>query len=302
MMTAPVAMFVYNRPEHAARTLETLASNELAADTDLIIYCDGPRTPEGRASVEATRGVARAASGFRSVRTVERDANLGLAQSIIAGVTEVCGARGRVIVMEDDLVTAPTFLQFMNDALDKYEHEPRVGSIHGYWYPVDKPVPETFFLRGASCWGWATWARAWRVFEPDGARLLTELRDRRLARAFDLDGAMAYVRMLEDQIAGRNNSWAIRWHASTFLAGLLQLSPGRSLVRNIGFDGTGTHCDNSGAFEVSLGGSPVRLDDIPVAESEAARAALIHYYHSTRRTIPQRIVGKLRRMFRRQGA
>jgi hypothetical protein len=302
MMTAPVAMFVYNRPEHAVRTLKALASNELASDTDLTIYCDGSRTPEERASVEATRAVARAASGFRSVLTMERDANLGLAQSIIAGVTEVCGARGRVIVMEDDLVTAPNFLRFMNDALDKYEHEPRVGSIHGYWYPVQKPVPETFFLRGASCWGWATWARGWQVFEPDGSRLLAELRNKDLVRAFDLDGAMAYVRMLKDQMAGRNNSWAIRWHASTFLAGLLQLSPGRSLVRNIGFDGTGTHCADSAAFDVSLSDSPVRLDDIPVAESEAARAALIHYYHSTRRTIPQRVVGKLRRIFRRQGA
>jgi hypothetical protein len=301
-MTAPVAMFVYNRPDHAARTLEALAANELAAGTDLTIYCDGSRTAEGGASVEATRAVARAARGFRSVRTVERDANLGLAESIITGVTEMCGTHNRVIVMEDDLVTAPTFLRFMNDALDKYEHEPHVGSIHGYWYPVARPVPQTFFLRGASCWGWATWARGWRAFERNGSRLLAELRERQLTRTFDLEGAKAYTRMLEDQISGRNDSWAIRWHASTFLAGLLQLSPGRSLVRNIGFDGSGTHCDDSAAFEVSLSGGPVRLDDIPVAESEVARAALIHYYHSTRRSIPQRVVGKLRRLIRRKGS
>jgi len=295
-MPAPVAILVYNRPEHTARTLEALAANELAAETDVTIYCDAAKTPEARAAVEATRAVARAARGFRSARTVERDANMGLANSVIAGVTEVCGEGGRVIVLEDDLVTAPTFLRFMNDALDKYENDERVGSIHGYWYPAQRPVPENFFLRGASCWGWATWARGWRVFEPDGSKLLAELRSRKLNRAFDLDGAMAYTRMLELQIAGRNNSWAIRWHASTFLAGLLQLSPGRSLVSNIGFDGTGTHCDTSSVFDVTLGNAPVRLLDVPVEQSEIARTALIHYYNSTRRSFAQRVVGKLRRM------
>jgi len=110
-----------------------------------------------------------------------------------------------------------------------------VGSIHGYWYPVDRQVPETFFLRGASCWGWATWSRAWQLFEGDGRQLLAELERQGLTHRFDLDGAMAYTRMLKDQIAGKNNSWAIRWHAAMFLAGRLQLSPGTSLVRNTGF-------------------------------------------------------------------
>jgi hypothetical protein len=295
---APIVVFAYNRTDHLSRTLAALAANELALGTEVTIFCDGPKSSEAREAVEATRAVARSARGFKSLRTVERDANMGLANSVIAGVTEICGAHGRVIVVEDDLVTAPTFLRFMNDALDRYEHDSRVGSIHGYWYPVDKPVPETFFLRGASCWGWATWSRGWQVFERDGAKLLNELRSRGLTRAFDLDGAMAYTKMLEAQIAGRNNSWAIRWHASTFLAGLLQLSPGRSLVRNIGFDGSGTHCDDSGAFDVSPVGAPVQLRDIPVEQSEVARAALIHYYNTTRRSFPQRAAGKLRRVLK----
>jgi hypothetical protein len=297
-MAAPVALFVYNRPDHAARTLEALRVNALAAETDVTVFCDAARNPEAQSAVDATRAVARSARGFRSLRTVERDANMGLAKSIIAGVTEVCSTHGRVIVMEDDLLTAQTFLSYMNDALMKYEHDERVGSIHGYWYPVGRPVPHTFFLRGASCWGWATWARGWEVFEADGAKLLTELRRRKLVRAFDLDGAIAYTKMLEAQIAGRNNSWAIRWHASTFLAGLLQLSPGRSLVRNFGFDGSGTHCDDSKAFEVPLIGEPVHLGDIPVEQSEVARNALIHYYHSTRRSVGRRVVGKLRRILK----
>jgi len=299
-MPAPVALFVYNRPDHTARTLEALAANELASETDITIYCDGAKSAEAREAVEAARAVARAARGFRSVRTVERDSNMGLANSVITGVTQVCGERGRVIVLEDDLVTAPTFLRFMNDALDKYEQDERVGSIHGYWYPVDRAVPENFFLRGASCWGWATWSRGWRMFERDGAKLLADLRARRLTRTFDLDGSIPYTKLLESQISGRNDSWAIRWHASTFLAGLLQLSPGRSLVRNIGFDGSGTHCDDSAAFEVPLSDVAVRLPDIPVEQSEAARAALVRYY-SSRYSLRRRIVSRLRRMLKGRG-
>jgi hypothetical protein len=298
-MSAPVALFVYNRPDHAARTLAALAANELAAETDVTIYCDGPKNDAAAADVGSTRAAARNAAGFRSVRLVERDTNMGLASSIITGVTATCAEHGRVIVMEDDLVTAPTFLRFMNDALAKYEHEEKVGSIHGYWYPVDRPVPENFFLRGASCWGWATWSRAWKLFDRDGAKLLSQLRERKLTGAFDLDGAMAYTKMLEAQIAGRNNSWAIRWHASTFLADRLQLSPGRSLVRNIGFDGSGTHCSDSESFNVTLANTPVSLRDIPIEEAEQAREALIHYYNCTRRSLPQRIFGKLRRVLRR---
>jgi hypothetical protein len=208
----------------------------------------------------------------------------------------MCNQHDRVIVLEDDLVTAPTFLRYMNDALMTYEDEETVGSIHGYWYPARFNVPETFFLRGASCWGWATWSRAWRMFEPDGGKLLAELRRRKLTRLFDLDGAIGYTRMLQQQIAGKNNSWAIRWHAAMFLAGGLQLSPGASLVRNIGFDGSGTHSGKSEAYRVELAYKAVRVSRIALEECADARAALIHYYRSTRRSLSARALWRLRRM------
>ena len=251
-INAPVALFVYNRLSHTRQTIEALRANAPAGGTDLIVFSDGPKDRESEAAVREVRQYIGSVTGFRSVRIVERPVNLGLANSIISGVSSVCGEFGRAIVMEDDLITAPTFLRFMNDALDFYAAEERVGSVHGYWYPVGRRLPETFFLRGASCWGWATWSRAWRLFEPDGKKLLAELQQRRLTRLFDLDGAITYTKMLRNQIAGRNNSWAIRWHASMFLADRLQLSPGSSLVNNIGFDGSGTHCAKSDAFGVSL--------------------------------------------------
>jgi Glycosyl transferase family 2 len=295
-VNAPVALFLYNRPSHARRTLEALARNELASDTDLHIFCDGAASDAAQPDVSEVRAIAHAASGFATVRVIERERNLGLAASIIAGVTEVCGQYGRIIVLEDDLVTSASFLRYMNDALRCYQSDERVGSIHGYWYPAAAPMPETFFLRGASCWGWATWSRAWNLLEKDGSVLLARLEQQQLTGAFDLDGAMAYTKMLQDQIAGRNKSWAIRWHASMFLANKLQLSPGRSLVRNVGFDGTGVHCDTTDAFDVELASGPVQVGTVPVEGSGSARAALIRYYRSTQRSLPARILGRLRRM------
>jgi hypothetical protein len=293
---APIALFVYNRPWHSQQTIEALRKNERAEESDLHIFSDAAKSRETARAVREVRELIGLVSGFRSVSIIERESNLGLAKSIIDGVTRVCGEYGRVIVLEDDLVTAPWFLRYMNDALHTYADDEKVGSVHGYWYPVDQGVPETFFLRGASCWGWATWSRAWQLFEPDGRKSLAELRRLNLTRMFDLDGAIAYERMLQNQVAGKNNSWAIRWHASMFLAGYLQLSPSASLVRNIGFDGTGTHCVASDDYGVNLAAAPISVRRIPIRECDAARAALIRYYRSTSRSISARALGRLRRI------
>jgi hypothetical protein len=296
---APIALFVYNRPWHTQQTLEALAGNELAAVSELLVFSDAPRGERDIATVQEVRRLVRRIDGFKSVNVVERSSNLGLAGSIIDGVTAVCGQHGRVIVLEDDLITAPWFLRYMNDALSLYAADDAVGSIHGYWYPVHRPLPATFFLRGASCWGWATWSRAWQLFDADGSRLLSELQRRRLSRQFDLDGAIAYTRMLRQQIAGISDSWAIRWHAAMFLAGKLQLSPATSLVRNIGFDGSGRHSGQSCAFEVELAAAQVTLERVPIQECADARAALIHYYRGTRRSLGMRALALLRRLLSR---
>jgi Glycosyl transferase family 2 len=295
-VNAPLALFVYNRPGHTRQTVEALRRNELAPESDLIVFSDAERDAASAAAVREVREFVESITGFRSLRIVRRTANLGLAASIIDGVTTVCGEHGRVIVLEDDLLTSPYFLRYMNRAMNVYEDDAAVGSIHGYWYPMDREVPETFFLRGASCWGWATWSRAWRCFEPDGRKLLAQLRLRKLTSSFDLDGAIAYTQMLKNQIAGKVDSWAIRWHASMFLEDRLQLSPGRSLVRNIGFDGTGTHRVESPVYGVEQSAIPVAVTRTPLRESAEARAALIYYYRSTRQNIAKRAFGRLRRL------
>lgn len=275
---APIALFVYNRPEHTRRTVEALASNRLAAMSDLVIFSDGPRDTAVAPGVAQVRDFARRVRGFASVRVVEREHNLGLAQSITGGVDNICREHGRVIVVEDDLVTSEFFLDYMNDALDRYRDEPRVASVHGYVYPTHEALPETFFLQGADCWGWGTWLRAWRHFDADGTRLLAALKARHLTWDFDYDGTFPFTRMLDQQVKGQNDSWAVRWHASCYLNGLLTLYPGRSLVKNIGNDASGAHGASSDDFAVKLSTTPVQLGDIPMQPSPEAREAIKHFF------------------------
>ena len=186
MSYTPIALFVYARPDHTRLTVEALRNNSEAKFSDLIIYSDGARSPNMQGCVDQVREYLSAISGFRSITVHQRNHNFGLAKSIIEGVTEVLRVHDRVIVLEDDLVTSPYFLSYMNEALDKYANDDRVISIHGYVYPVKERLPDTFFLRGADCWGWATWRRGWQLFNSDGQYLLQELKRRHLVSVFNL--------------------------------------------------------------------------------------------------------------------
>lgn len=277
---SPIVLFVYNRPWHTEQTLNALKANLGAKESELIIYSDGARSEKDASDVHRVRELIRKTTGFRSTTIIERDRNWGLANSIISGVTEVVERYGTLIVLEDDLVTSSYFLQYMNDALQKYRSDPRVACVHGYTYPIKARLPETYFLRGADCWGWATWKRGWKLFQEDGKKLLEELSKRGLLREFDLEDTYPYSQMLRDQIAGRNNSWAIRWHASCFLANGLTLYPTNSLVRNIGVDGSGTHCGNNSSYHSELTTKRVRIADQNVEVSLVAVAAVKRYFQS----------------------
>jgi hypothetical protein len=298
MICAPIALFVYNRIDHTKKTIEALQKNFLADQSELFIFCDDAKNPDGEKAVHAVRDYVRTISGFKKITVIEREKNFGLAASIISGVSEIIEKFGRVIVLEDDLVTSPHFLTFMNEGLDFYESEEKVISIHGYIYPVKKELPETFFLRGADCWGWATWKRGWNLFEKNGAKLLAELQQKNLTKKFDFDGCYSFTRMLEDQIAGKNNSWAIRWYASAFLAEKLTLYPGKSLVQNIGIDGSGTHCSNSSSFNIELGQEKISLTKIPLSENFEAREAIKKFF-KPKKSFIKKIAHKIRKKIKK---
>ncbi len=277
---APIAMFVFKRPEHTRLVLESLQENPEFSESPLFIYCDGARNESESSEVEAVRKLVREWPHPNKV-LIENDKNKGLANSIIQGVTEVVNKFGRIIVVEDDLVTSPFFLKYMNDALEFYKEKRNVISIHGYAFPIEG-LPESYFIKGASCWGWATWARGWDLFESDGTKLYKKLKEKNLFYRFDINGNYPYKKMLKDQISGKNNSWAIRWYASALIEEMLTLHPGRSLVANIGVDGSGAHCKAHSEFDVDLSTSSVDIKHKEVVESKEALEAWSHYLHKVR--------------------
>jgi hypothetical protein len=177
----------------------------------------------------------------------------------------------------------------MNEALEKYEKNGRVISAHGYVYPVKGTLPETFFLKGADCWGWATWKRAWDLFEPDGRKLFGALKQQGLIRRFDYNGAYPYTKMLSRQIAAKNDSWAIRWYASALLHDKFTLYPGKSLVHNIGNDNSGTHCDKTLLFDTCTSCGPVHVGGISIEENNEALVEFELYFRSLRTHLLSRI-------------
>lgn len=274
---APVLLFAYNRPGHLSRTLRSLAENHNSHESELIIYIDGPKpgaTEETIKNILSVQQLAREQAWCKKLTVHISKKNLGLAESVIHGVSETLSMHDRVIVLEDDMILSPYFLEYMNEGLDKYQNNDNVISIHGYCLPIEYPE-STFFLRGADCWGWATWKRGWQLFNPDSRQLMKELRARKLEYDFDFEGSHYYTKMLRHQIEGKIDSWAIRWLASAYIANKLTLYPNKSLVLNIGGDGSGTHPQNPEHTKTNLGTGKIVLKDIPVVETVLAKKMII---------------------------
>jgi hypothetical protein len=295
MNLAPLVLFVYRRAEHTSRTLASLAANPEAKDSDLYVFADGAKGEADRAGVEATRALFRRDWGFKSLRVVSRERNWGLARNVVDGVSAVLAERGRAIILEDDIEVSPAFLEYLNRGLELYAEDPRVASIHGYVYPHTEKLPETFFLRGADCWGWATWERAWRLYEADAGLLESRLRSCPWENEFDFDRSYPYRRMLREAGRGRVDSWAVRWYASAFLAGMYTLYPGVSLARNSGHDGSGTHGGASDRYEVPLASSCPRLERLAPATDPAGYEAFRNYFLSLRPSLRTRLRRRLLR-------
>jgi hypothetical protein len=290
---APIVVFVYNRLDHTRRTIDSLKQNFLAQDSDLIIFSDASKSENQSGQVAEVRSYIHQIEGFKSITIIERKINYGLAKSIIDGVTKIVNKYGHVIVLEDDIVTSPHFLSYMNEALDKYADDDRVISIHGYVYPTKEKLPEAFFLRGADCWGWATWKRGWDLFNPDGEALLNKLKSNELVKEFDFNGAYPFSKMLKDQITGKNDSWAVRWYASAFLANKLTLYPGKSLVHNIGNDDSGSHCGESSSMDTDLTVTPIDCHAVEVEHSIKGYDAFVRFF---RKANPSFLIKVLRRL------
>lgn len=301
---SPIALFTFNRPRHTQQTLDALAANVGAKESMLYIFCDGAKensAVETLQKIEEVRAIAHKENRFKKVIVTEHSANKGLANSIIDGVTDLLNRNESIIVLEDDLITSPYFLQYMNDALHLYDSNPDVACISGYVYPVKETLPETFFIKGADCWGWATWKEKWTVFEKDGQKLLSEIKNKKLTAAFDFENSYPYTEMLHNQTLGKNDSWAVRWYASAFLKNKYCLYPGMSVVQNIGNDGSGTHSGLSDKWIVDLAARRINVLPVKVEEHTKAKQLFINHFSGLKgknNSLLNRIARRLKRTFK----
>ncbi len=286
---APIALFVYNRPQHTERTLKFLQQNELAADSRLFIFSDGAKSAQDDEKVAEVRSMIKKIDGFKSVKIFEKQENSGLANSVIAGVTQLINEYGQVIVFEDDLVSSPHTLTYFNEALKKYRNEEKVMHIGAYMYPLAKKnLPESFFFRAATSWGWATWERAWKNFEPNIDTLINQF-DHKKKTAFSIDNTMNFWKQMQEFKRGKNNSWAIRWYASIFLKGGLTLNPSQSLVNNIGHDGTGVHSGINDIYNVVINPKPITQFPDVIEENKNAYEIIKGFLANRKGSIAKRI-------------
>lgn len=240
MKLAPIILFVYNRKSHTERTIEALKKNHLADKSELFIYSDGPKNQGSIKDVNEVREYINNIQGFKIVKIIHNQKNFGLAKNIILGVTQIINRYGSVIVLEDDLVTSQFFLKFMNEALNFYKDKKRIWHISGWSVPIAlKSKKDVYFYRVMNCWGWATWADKWKYFKKNN-EIIKNFTTNDIKK-FNLDETINFWRQLEHNKKGKINTWAIYWYASIFKNNGLCINPSISFVRNIGFDGSGTH-------------------------------------------------------------
>lgn len=269
----------------------------MADESRLYIFSDAPKNNADAAKVDEVRQLIKQADGFKSIKVIERKQNLGLANSIIAGVTQLVNEYGKVIVFEDDLLTSPYTLTYFNQALDRYALDEQVMHIGAYMYPLKEAadLPETFFYRAASSWGWATWARAWKYFEPDVNKLIAEF-DQASILQFSIEGNMNFWKQIQEFKSGKNNSWAIRWYASIFLRNGLTLNPAKSLIENIGNDGSGIHSNNEDIYKVQISKQAVTQFPTEISEHQTAYRAIKHFLKHRKGSLWQRGIRYLKQL------
>ncbi len=273
MTLAPIVLFVYNRPWHTRQTLEALAKNDLANQSKLYIYADGPKataTQEDLQKIQEVEEIVNSRTWCGEQEFIKRDRNWGLADNIVDGVTTIVNKHGKIIVLEDDILTSPGFLKFMNDALHVYENEEKVMHVSGYMFPVKKKLPSTFFYQPTTCWGWGTWNRSWSLANFDSHYLLEKFTNAQLIRDFNINNTYPFFTHLRENAYGAMKTWAIRWYANVFINHGFSLHPFPSLVNNIGNDGLGENCGTSNKYDWNILADKIDVRKVNIKQNRKA--------------------------------
>ena len=296
---APIAFFCYNRPDHTRRTLEALKANELASESKLFIFSDGPKDSDSaREGVAKVREYIRTVDGFASVEIIERERNYGSARNISRGITQIAEEFGRVIVVEDDILTSPYFLRYMNDALELYKDDEKAGAVSAYLNPMyaNKGFPQSFFSRSLDSWGWGTWWRSWKDFESDARILLKKIKEAGLEEKYNY-GLKHKTRTVGLKRAAKYFIWDCQWGAALLLHDRYVLKPGKAFSNNIGLDGSGLHCTPRDYLRCNaeLAETYTPLEKIPVELNKQAEEI---YFQSIEKEDHSVVYRALRRLWR----
>ena len=243
MTLAPIILFTYKRLDTLQLTVDALKKNYLAKDSDLIIFSDAAKTSKDQVAVNNVRTYLKTISGFKSITINEANTNKGLANSIIDGVSLVLQQHESVIVLEDDLVSSPNFLNYMNEALSFYKYENAVFSISGYSFNLelsDKIKEDSYFINRGWSWGWATWRNRWEQIDWEINDYSNFIQNKNERREFSKGGSDLNA-MLDKQMTGNLDSWAIRWFYNQYKVKGLTLYPVQSKIFNAGFGKEATH-------------------------------------------------------------
>jgi hypothetical protein len=284
----PIILFTYNRPTHTRTTIEALLKNPLASQCDFFVFADGAKNEIDLPKVQEVHQYLQNVSGFRQVHLTLRQENKGLANSVIEGVGKVLENYPAVIVMEDDMICATNFLDFMQEALTKYASHSTIFSVTGYTFPIAFPADyrqDVYLSPRPSSWGWGTWRDRWAKVDWQVQDFHTFIQDKRQRQQFNQGGEDLSVMLLRQQ-RGEINSWAIRWAYTHFKQGGYCLYPTQSKIRNIGADKSGTHTPATGKYDVDLHDSPYILPALPAPDERVIR----HFQYFFRRSFIRKAI------------
>lgn len=290
-MIYPIVLFCYNRPSHLKRTVAALLRNDLARESELYIYSDGQKSEKDLDSVKAVRDYIERIEGFKGVHIKKHLINIGLASSVKNGVSEVLSKHKACIVMEDDMEAAPYFLRFMNLALEQYERDSRIFSISGYCPPINVPSSfpyDAFLFPRINSWGWATWRDRWTMVDWEVRDFNEFIRNRDKRRSLEEQGKDLPVMLLKQQ-KGLISSWAVRFNYACFKAGMLNVYPKYSLIRNIGADGSGSHLRLTSKYEVAL-----YSEELLPFPAESDNAINVKFKNFFKPSIYRRVINKFK--------
>ncbi len=291
---APIILFVYNRLDHTKKTVQALLNNQLADKSTIFICSDGAKDDNETHKVNQVRKYIKTINGFKEINIINRDKNWGLADSIIDGVTKIINEFDKVIVLEDDLVSSPFFLKYMNDALDHFKEKKDIYHISGWNYPFNNnQLGDVFLWRLMNCWGWATWSDRWFLYKKNIKETINEFTSNDIKR-FNIDDTENFWNQILANESGNISTWAIFWYATIYKNRGLCVNPSKSFITNIGHDNSGTHCTSSDEYISELCMNDKIDFNIDISESAIAIQEVKNFYKNNKKNIFQRIINRFR--------